>query len=450
MIYDSIIIGGGAGGLTVAIGLAKAKKTVLLVEKRNLGGECTWSGCIPSKAFINLVKNNHKKEIILSEINQIIEKVYKHEDPEILQNLGIDLEFGEAKFYSDNEISVNNKIYTGKNIVIATGSSPYIPNIEGLDNIDYLTNENFFKLKKFPNSLTFIGGGVISLELAIPLKKLGLDINILEIGDTFLPNEDEEISEFYKNKLKNLNINLYLNCGKISLNKQGDFILIKTSNLTSDILTEKLFISAGRKPNLENLDLEKANILYDSTSIKVNNFLQTSNSNIYAIGDVINIYKFSHMAGYQGEIVLRNILFPFIKKSVNYKSIPWTIFMEPEFSRIGYNKKDFLKQSIAFKEYSILNEECDRSIISLEEKFNLKVFCDVKGYILGSYCIGDRAGEIISLLQFIKSENIPFYKLIDSIQSYPTYGYILRNLAKQAYIDHILQNPVISLFANKD
>lgn len=435
MKYDCIVIGSGAGGLTVAFGLAGAGKKILLIEKSNVGGECTWSGCVPSKAFINLSKNQMPIEIALEEVRNVIKSIAGKEDPIVLKEKGIDYVKGIGKFIKENSIEVNGDIYTGDKIVIATGSSPFIPPIKGLEDINYLTNSNFFTQKTIPKKIVMIGGGVISLELSFALKRFGIEVTIYEIGEKLVPVEDAEISEFYKNKLEKEGIILYLNCGNIELKKEGDKVKVITENKTEEF--DKLFISTGRVPNINGLDLEKAGVSYSKRGINVNENMLTDNKNIYAIGDVVGPYRFSHMAGYNGEIVVRNILFPYVKKKVDYRSIPWTIFTNPEFSRMGVNEREAIELKENIKIYKLLGKDNERSIISLEDDFYLKVICDKKFKVIGACCIGDRAGEIIGLLQFMNSQNLKFYKLMESIQAYPTYIDSLRKLSKLAYVDHL-------------
>lgn len=446
MKYDVLVIGGGAAGLTVAIGAAAGKKKVAIIESKKTGGECTWTGCVPSKAFISLVNKGYSGDV-LKEVNRVREEIYSHEDNETLKKMGVDVIEGFGEFTDIDKITVKGKEYQGEQIIIATGSSPSIPKIPGLNKVKYLTNESFFEQKTFPKSMIFIGGGVISLELAFPLKKLGVEVTILEIGETLFPKEDPEIGEYYEKKLKSEGINLILNVGKLQIEKNGDELIVKSEKIPEGVVGEKLFISTGRVPNTEGLNLEMAGVAYDKKGIEVDKYMRTTNKHIYAAGDVVGPYRFSHMAGYQGEIIVRNILFPLIKKSISYDSVPWTIFTEPEFSKMGVSEMEAIEKGEEIRVYKMDATGSDRSILVGESGFYLKIVVDKNFQILGSSCIGNRSGEIISLLQLMKSENIPFYKISDSVQAYPTYGHTLRKLAKKAYIDNLMKNPMISAFS---
>ncbi|MGL4533498.1 MAG: dihydrolipoyl dehydrogenase family protein [Fusobacteriaceae bacterium] len=446
MKYDVLVIGGGAAGLTVAIGATSGKKRVAIIENKKTGGECTWSGCVPSKTFISLVNKGYKGDV-LEEVDRVRRQIYSHEDNETLKKMGIDVIEGVGEFTDINKVTVNGKEYEGEQIVIATGSSPNIPKIPGLDKVNYLTNESFFEQKNFSKSIIFIGGGVISLELAFPLKKIGVDVTIFEIGETLFPKEDPEIGEYYQEKLKSEGIKLILNAKKFEVLKSEEGVTVKSDKTLEGITAEKLFISTGRVPNTEGLNLEMAGVAYDKKGIEVDKYMRTTNKHIYAAGDVVGPYRFSHMAGYQGEIIVRNILFPLIKKSISYDSIPWTIFTDPEFSKMGISETEAIMNTGEIRVYKMDASENDRSILTGESGFYLKVIVDKNFQILGSSCIGNRSGEIISMLQLMKSENIPFYKISDSIQAYPTYGYTLRKLGKKAYIDNLMKNPMISAFS---
>ncbi|MGL4947634.1 MAG: FAD-dependent oxidoreductase, partial [Cetobacterium sp.] len=210
--YNTIVIGGGAGGLTVSIGLASAGKKVLLVEKDKLGGECTWGGCIPSKSFITVARTSSNLEEALEKVVSNVHKIGDKELPHISKIKNLEYVNGEASFIDKNTVSVNGKLYRAKFIVISTGSLPFIPEIKGLKDIQYLTNQNFFYTNERYKSIVMLGAGIISLELAFPLRKLGVDITILEKTDLFLPMMDKEVREFYIDRLKIAGVKLILGC----------------------------------------------------------------------------------------------------------------------------------------------------------------------------------------------------------------------------------------------
>ncbi|MGL5982648.1 MAG: FAD-dependent oxidoreductase, partial [Cetobacterium sp.] len=289
--YNTIVIGGGAGGLTVSIGLASAGKKVLLVEKDKLGGECTWGGCIPSKSFITVARTSSNLEEALEKVVSNVHKIGDKELPHISKIKNLEYVNGEASFIDKNTVSVNGKLYRAKFIVISTGSLPFIPEIKGLKDIQYLTNQNFFYTNERYKSIVMLGAGIISLELAFPLRKLGVDITILEKTDLFLPMMDKEVREFYIDRLKIAGVKLILGCEVEEFVKTENEILIKTSK--GEFKSEKVFVAIGRKPNLENLNLDKIGLNYSEKGIVVDKHMRTSINNIFGIGDVVSQFKFS-------------------------------------------------------------------------------------------------------------------------------------------------------------
>ncbi|MGL4998869.1 dihydrolipoyl dehydrogenase family protein [Cetobacterium sp.] len=437
--YNTIVIGGGAGGLTVSIALASAGKKVLLIEKEQLGGECTWGGCIPSKSFISASKKTSNLKDALDKVIKNVHKVGDAELPYISKFENIEYVKGEGTFVDKNTVSVNGKIYKSKYIVVSTGSLPFIPNIKGIKNSQYFTNQDFFYSKDNYKSIVMLGAGVISLELAFPLKKLGIEVTIIEKSEFFLPTLEKEIREFYIQKLKEAKIKLFLNCTSIEIDvinseKIEKEIIVRTNN--GDFKTEKIFVSTGRISNIDNLKLENAEINYNQKEIIVDKYMRTSTKNIFAIGDVASEFKFSHVAGYQGEIVVRNILFPYILKKVDYSYIPWTLFGDIEVSKVGLSE-EVAKQKFKKIYVYTIDKENDRSVIAFEQTFLLKVICDSKFNIIGVVCIGERAGEIVGILQVMIGNKIKLYKGLNSIQAYPTYAYYIRNLSKRAYVDYL-------------
>ncbi|MGL4561302.1 MAG: dihydrolipoyl dehydrogenase family protein [Brevinema sp.] len=450
--YDVIVIGGGSGGLTCAIGAAKLGAKTLLVERRKLGGECTWSGCIPSKAFIQYSKKQlENKDMIFKFIQNISQEVYHYETPEVVKSHGVTFIEGEASFYDKYHIKVSNTLYYGKKIVIATGSSPFIPQIKGFDEKFILTNESFFLQDKLPKSTAFIGGGFISVELAIPLARLGVKVTIFDTQSEILPMVEPQIRETIKRKIKKYHIDLHINTSVTELisDHHQTTVHFTSNNQSEQINAEKVFFAVGRTPNIQNLSLENANVTYTSRGIPVNDYLQTSQKHIFALGDVASPMKFSHVAGVQGEIFVNNLISPF-KKKYHPGIIPYVIFTDPESGQIGLTQaeaeKKYNKESLHIYEY--FQQDSDRAIISLEEDFYLKIMTH-KGMIVGATCISEKAGEILNLLQWFYASKIPFRKFASAIQAYPTYGDLLRKISKKIMINELLDNPMIKLFISK-
>jgi pyruvate/2-oxoglutarate dehydrogenase complex dihydrolipoamide dehydrogenase (E3) component len=452
--WDVIIIGGGGTGITAAFTTKGFGKKTLIIEKDKMGGECTWNGCIPSKTLINIAhdayitkKMTGKLPVLdktMDTIKSVQNKVFHHESPEVLEKKGIDYINGSAVFTGKNTISINGEEITAKKFIIATGTSPLIPPIEGLESISYLTNESVFKLDKLPESLIILGGGPIGIELGQALNRLGVSVTIIERNSRILPRDEEEFSTRMSTVLLNEGIKLEVAASAIKVGKNGSNISLSAerNNEIFKVEAEQILIAVGRKANLESLNLNIAGIKTHNKGISVNKHLQTSNPIAYAAGDITGPYLFSHMAEYQGKTAAMNAILPF-KSKVNYKHIAWTTFTEPEMAHAGLTEDDFKPESIRVYYYDF--ENLDRAMTHPEEKGLLKIVCDKKFRILGASVIGPRAGELIGEIQIMKTLGIPLTKAVNVIHPYPTYGDIIRQISKKAYLDKVLNNPFVKL-----
>ncbi|GCD10244.1 dihydrolipoyl dehydrogenase family protein [Clostridium tagluense] len=459
--YDIAIIGAGSGGLTAAYTAKGFSKKVILIDKNKPGGECTWSGCIPSKALINIAKEVHvaKKysdllvdtSEVLEKVRKVIHNVYEEESLEVLKRDGIDYINGFAKFIDINTLSVNGEKIKAKKIIISTGSSPMVPPIEGLKDINYLTNENIFIEKRLPESIIVLGGGAIGVELSQAMNRLGVKVSLVEMMDTILNREEPKLVTILERKLILEGVKIYTSYkaekvsekdGKISLSVIKDGIL-------EIINADKILVCLGRVPNIKGLDLEKVSIRYNQKAIEVNKFLETSTKGIFAIGDVAGPYLFSHMANVQGITAVKNALLP-IKKKIDYAHVAWCTFSEPELARAGLTEQEAReKYGDSIRVYEQDYKNLDRAKTKEDDEGLVKIICDKKGKVLGASILGERAGEMISEVQVVKTLGINFGKLTKVIHPYPTYGEILLKISKKVYLDNILNNPFVKLFRRK-
>ncbi|MGL5955709.1 MAG: dihydrolipoyl dehydrogenase family protein [Brevinema sp.] len=433
--YDVIVIGGGASGLTCALGLVRVGKKVLIIEQDKMGGECTWSGCVPSKAFIQYSKEiSVDKNSIFQNISDISKRIYNHESPTVLESYGIDVIQGEASFYDSHTISVGSQKYYGDNIVICTGSHAFIPPIQGLDSKYLLTNANFFTQDQLPESIVFIGAGVISIELSIPLARLGVKVTILEKSIDILFTDDEHSKKFIKNTLEKYNITLItdVNIQKCEIQENNKIAICYTKQEQfSQVLGEKVFIAVGRQPNIKNLNLDIAKIEYTEQGILVDEYMQTSQAHIYSAGDVVvGKYKFAHVAGMQGKVIVHNII-ESSKKKYDVGEIPSIIFTEPEYAQVGLSETK-VKEIYGddFKIYKYFQEDCERAIMGLDREFYIKLIVHNK-YIVGAYVIGSKAGEIANIFQFFYASKTSIEEFSTIIQPYPTYGDFIRKIVRK-------------------
>lgn len=440
--YDLIVIGAGSAGLTLAIGGAQIGAKVLLVEKDKIGGDCTHSGCVPSKTLINmsreikiLKKHNKDYEVdledVLNKVQDAVNTIYENESPEEIRKHGIDIKIGQPRFVSKNEIEINEEIFKAKKIAIATGSLPNIPEIKGLGDIKYMTSHRIFNPTKY-KSLTIIGGGPLGCELGQAFNNLGIKVTIINSSIGLLDKEDKDASNLLITEFEKAGIKVFSNMEILNVKKENDKIITfyksKGAEKVFNVESEQLLIATGRRPNIDELYLDKANVKTDSRGIFVNDKCKSSNNSIYAAGDVTRGWKFTHFANHQAKVALSNIIFGnFFKYEKDV--IPRVTYTEPEIASIGITDNEELSNDfiVLRKDY----EKIDRAITDNNTTGFFKIIVDKKGYIKGACLTGRSSGELIGEIALAMKNNIKITSLADTIHPYPTYSYGLRNCADQ-------------------
>jgi pyruvate/2-oxoglutarate dehydrogenase complex dihydrolipoamide dehydrogenase (E3) component len=407
--YDLVIIGGGSGGLVVASAAAQLKARVALVEKERLGGDCLWYGCVPSKSFIHAARTayevksapyfgiypeNIKIDFIeaINHVQKVIQTIEPHDSPDRFRSLGVEVIFGSGEFLDGKTFAVNGRKITARAFVIATGSRPARPNIPGLSEIKYITNEEVFSLTKAPKSLAVIGTGPIGCELGQAFHRLGTSVTLLSRSG-LLSGEDPDAVRVIEEQFLSEGIRI-VNHAQIDRieNKNGEKIIHLPGET---IATAEILLASGRQPNLEGLNLSVAGVAYSDRGITVNSHLQTTNPRIYAIGDVIGGYRFTHVAGYEASIVLVNAL-TFPLKKADYRVIPRATFTDPELARVGLTEAEAREkygEAIAVLQQSFAG--VDRAVATGKTTGFAKIITRRNGEILGASIVGTDAGELL-------------------------------------------------------
>jgi len=468
--YDLMVIGGGAAGFVASKFANGLGKQVVMIERKRLGGECTNHVCIPSKALIyassvayhtnNLGKYglharaplNIDAGHVMAHVRSIVQKVYDGHKPEVFRGLGIDVLFGTPRFIDNHSVYIDGKTLSSKAAIIATGSSPLIPPIEGIASVPYVTNETIFDLEMLPKSMAILGGGPIGMELASALNRLGVEITVIEMGDHILPREDKGLVQILAERLEGEGLHIMTETRATRCSREGEKIVLHVEdgkNRRGEIRADSLLVAAGRRANVEDLDLERAGVEYTSKGIKTDHTLRTTAGNILACGDVVGPYQFSHMAEYQAIIAARNALLPF-KKKTNYDTVAWCTFTDPELAHAGLTELEAReKYGDGIKVYVHEYRNIDRGKTDVSESGMSKFICDRKGRLIGAHILGNRAGDLIHEAQLVKSLGIPFYKVYPVIHIYPTFTDITKHPSRLCYIDRLRGNillKVLSLF----
>ncbi|WP_217706304.1 dihydrolipoyl dehydrogenase family protein [Paenalkalicoccus suaedae] len=454
--YDVAVIGAGAGGLTAAYTANGFGKKVVLIDKSKPGGECTWSGCIPSKGMINQAKEAHHarrfiQELsidtasVMEEIRDVMETVYEGETPEVLEDAGIDYLQGHAIVKGSGRLEVDGEPIEAKFIFLATGSKPLVPPIDGLDNVPYLTNETLFQEEDLPKSMLILGGGNIGVEMAQALNRLGVKVTLVEMGPRILGRDEEELTAKLCDHLHSEGIRILVGTKAVKADyADGQVHLTCEEDNESFVLKgDKLLLALGRKPTVSGLGLAESGVEVNKKGIVVNDYLETTLKNVYAIGDVVGPYQLSHMANAQGIRAVQNALLPF-KRKMSYKHVTWATYTDPEIARSGMSEEEAReKHGDSIRVYRHDYDHLDRALTKKGSFGRVKIILDKKGYILGASVLGDRAGEIIAQIQTAKTLKIKFGALSKVIHPYPTYSEILVKMAKKAYVDGIFANPIV-------
>jgi pyruvate/2-oxoglutarate dehydrogenase complex dihydrolipoamide dehydrogenase (E3) component len=461
--FDIGILGGGAAGLTVASGAARFGAKTLLIEKENsLGGDCLHFGCVPSKTLIrtaniyHLMKNAEKyglprvdlKPVDFQEVSKrirsVIHVIQEHDSKERFCKLGARVEFGNANFTDEHSVRLNGEIYSAKKWVIATGSSPFVPPIEGINKTPYITNKELFSLKTLPKSMIAIGGGPISIEMAQAFSRLGTKVTVVELANQILGAEDKDMAEDLMNILISEGIKFHLGSlplGTKDLGNEKEIVIRNAEGKTISMRAETILVAVGRKANLQGLGLEDISMELDKKGLKIDDRLRTNHKHIFVAGDSTGSYQFTHAAGYEGGIVLGNAILHLPRK-VDYTYLPWCTYTDPELASIGMNEKRAAAAGIS---YSVWTEEFrtnDRSLAEGEETGKIKLLLDEKEKPIGIQILGPSAGELISEWVAVMNGNVKLSSIASAIHPYPTLGEINKKVVGNFFSGKIFSDKV--------
>lgn len=454
--YDIVVIGAGTAGLVVAAGAAGLGigLKVALVEKYLMGGDCLNLGCVPSKSIIrsarligeiaeaqNLgIRINGNIDIdfpaIMARMRRIRASISHHDSATRFKNIGVDIFLGNGYFLNKNSLEVGDKKLRFKKAVIATGARASKPEIKGLDEAGYLTNETVFSLTEKPRRLAVIGGGPIGCELAQVFQRLGTEVTLFHRGYHILNKEDIEAVEVIENRFKDEGIRLVLGykLDRVVKNINGKTIYFAGNSETDAITVDEILVGVGRVPNVDGLNLEAAGVEYDQKmGVKVNDYLQTTNPKIYAAGDICMDWKFTHAADAAARIVIKNALFSpwgFGKAKLTNLVMPRVTYTHPEIAHVGMSEQEAQARGVNINTIKISFENVDRAITDGETNGFIKILHEQgNDRILGATIVANHAGEMISEITTAMVNNIGLSKLANVIHPYPTQAEAIKKVA---------------------
>ena len=440
---DICIIGGGSGGLSVAAGAAQLGASVVLFERAEMGGDCLNTGCVPSKAMLEAAKiakiaNNGMPSMGISagqaqidfgavkaHVRDVIAGIAPHDSEERFRGLGVNVIKSEASFTSKDSVTAIQDgepiSVRAKYFVVATGSHPVAPPINGLEGVSYYTNETIFDLNEKPQHLIIIGGGPIGIEMAQAHRRLGCDVTVLE-AFAIMGRDDPDLVGRLMTKMTDEGIRLIEQARITSITQNGARIMIDISDGES-IEGTHLLAAAGRRPNTDTLNLEAASLSYDARGIQTDNRLRSSNKRVYAIGDVAGRHQFTHVAGYHAGIVIRNILFKLPAK-LRDDAIPWVTYTDPELAQTGLTWTEAVSRygAEAVRRTDWELRDNDRARAARRTEGLIRVISDKKGKILGASILAPNAGELIHSWTLALQAGLKMSAMAGTIAPYPSWS----------------------------
>jgi pyruvate/2-oxoglutarate dehydrogenase complex dihydrolipoamide dehydrogenase (E3) component len=449
MRYDVVVLGGGTAGLVTASGCARLGRKVALIEREKLGGDCLWTGCVPTKALVASAKLAHQMrhadvygleraepritpKSVMDAMREARRDISRHDDPQKFRDLGIDVIEGNARLVSRSEVEVDGRRMTARDIVIATGSRTSVPPIPGLTK--YLDHASFLEQDEFPSQLLILGGGYIGIEFAQLFARFGARVTVVEMMDDIIAKEDHEVIARVRQTLEREGIEILTGWAVKSVGEKT--VRIENQRGESrEIAAETIFVASGRRGNTENLGLEAAGVKVERSYVVVDKFLQTNVPRIWACGDVHGGMQFTHVAAYEAVKLVRNMLFPG-KAAVDYGDVPWALYTDPEVAHLGMTESEAREtHGDAVRIYRVDLHDVDRAVVDRTPSGLIKIVCDAKGKILGAHVVAAHASTLIEEVVLARRKGMKIGDLAQRISPYPSLADGIQKAASLYYQD---------------
>ena len=454
---DILIIGAGSGGLSVAAGAVQMGADVVLLEGHKMGGDCLNYGCVPSKALIATGKAAYGQQhsaqygvenapgdvdyaAAKDHVSDVIAQIAPVDSQERFEGLGVKVIRNFGRFISNDEVQAGDTIIKARRIVIATGSSPLVPPIPGLETVPYETNETLFDLREKPKHLLIIGGGPIGMEMAQAHIRMGMKVTVIE-GENALGKDDPELAAIVLDSLRDEGV--VIEEGAMAVEIRGKKGAIEVEAKDGRVFKgSHLLMAVGRKANTDRLNLEKAGVEPVRGGIKVDASLRTTNRKVYAIGDAAGGLQFTHVAGYHAGVIIRSMLFGLPSKAKTHH-IPWATYTEPELSQVGLTEAQARDQHGDKLEVMRFHyNHNDRAIAERKTKGFIKVMV-VKGRPIGASIVGYQAGELINLWALALANTMKMSQIAAMVAPYPTIGEINKRAAGAYFSPRLFESDMV-------
>ncbi len=439
--FDVIVIGCGSGGLSVGLFMNQAGFRVLMVSKTDheIGGDCLNDGCVPSKAIIHAAKQVHAAKAAVAfglsvsgaaDIKKVTDYVHgrqeiirAHENADWLRAQGITVALGPATFTGRNKIAVEGTEYSAKKIVIATGSRPVKLKVPGIEQVRYFDNENIFGIAELPRRLLVIGGGPIGIELGQTMQRLGSAVTVVLMGDAILEHDDRTLTDVLQRRLQQEGMEFIFKAQVTQFSSATEAVVKKSSGEEETIMFDAVFVAIGRALNTENLQLEKAGIDLKDGKLVTDDYLRTTNKNVFVCGDVAGSLQFSHAAEFHARILLNNFFSP-LNKKLNNDHMSWVTFTDPELATFGLSEAQLQKRGMAYERLEQDFEDDDRAVTDDYRWAKTVLFISKSGFlkkqkILGGTMVAPGAGELVQELILANTKGLSINAIFNKIYPYP-------------------------------
>ncbi|QDT89520.1 mercuric reductase [Gimesia algae] len=467
--YNLVVIGAGTAGLVTAAGAAGLGAKVALIERHLMGGDCLNTGCVPSKAIIRSSRAMHtvtkSNELgiqvdpdsvavnfpqVMKRMRKLRADISQHDSAQRFKDLGVDVFIGDASFLNQSTIQVDQYQLNFKKAVIATGARAAIPEIKGLKESGFLTNETIFSLTELPHRLAVVGAGPIGCELAQTFARFGSEVTLVQSQPQILPREDRDAARIIQSQLEQDGVKILLNTSttQVSLTEAGKKIQVDTQGTLTEFNVDEILVSTGRAPNVNGLNLDQAGVKYNERDgVAVNDYLQTTNPAIYAAGDICSRYQFTHTADFQARIVIGNALFKGRSKA-SQLLIPWCTYTDPEIAHVGLYEHDSAAKNIHIQTFIQELKDVDRAILDAETNGFVKIHVKQgTDKILGATIVASHAGDLISEISVAMKSGMGLKQLASVIHPYPTQADAIRKIGDQ--YNRTRLSPLIKSIFNK-
>ena len=456
--HDLVVIGGGAAGLTAAGFGASLGASTVMIERERLGGDCTWTGCIPSKTLLkaarvaNQAANASRYGLadtpvpvdfaaLMRHVRGVRERVYEEADaPPVFEALGVDVRLGRARFVDAHTVEVTAESgaverVSGTKIVIATGARPAVPDIPGLDAAPFLTSDTLFEITDQPRHLAILGGGPIGVEMAQAFRRLGSEVTLVEHGGRILKQDDPELAGMLCSVLGAEGVRFRLRTDVVRAERDGAGVALtlRENGREARLAADALLVAVGRQPNVAGLGLDAAGVAYSGDGIAVDARGRTNVRHIYAAGDVTGQYALTHMSEHTAKTAVGNALLR-LRSTVDADHVPWATYTDPELAHVGATAAGLDAAGTRYRTYRFPYGKLDRAITDGETTGLIAIHATRGGRILGASVLGARAGDLIGELAVAMRTGVSMRALSDTVHPYPTYGLGVRRAADQWYV----------------